>query len=342
MTETMKAAVITEIKKIDVIDVPMPKIGPRDVLLKIKSAGLCTWEQRIYTGQAKAEYPFLGGHENAGEIAAIGELVTNVAVGDRVTMGSSACGTCRACLRGEDKGCAEHFLNFSLKGGTYGPGGFAEYKVHRSDGVFSVADAPWDKAALAEPLSCAIHAARLLGAKLGDTAVVFGSGTMGLMNLLVLKKSGLRVAVVDVNEDRLEKAKKLGADLVFKSDEKIRERIKGAFLGGVDYAITAYGSDEVNLDALDVLNNRGKICLFASAHPVVPFAIDPNVMHNKETSAVGVVSADRCDHALATEMIAHNQIDLSELIDATYPLSQAQEAFHRATSTPSYRVMLNP
>jgi L-iditol 2-dehydrogenase len=342
MTETMKAAVITEIKKIDVIDVPMPKIGPRDVLLKIKSAGLCTWEQRIYTGQAKAEYPFLGGHENAGEIAAIGELVTNVAVGDRVTMGSSACGTCRACLRGEDKGCAEHFLNFSLKGGTYGPGGFAEYKVHRSDGVFGVADAPWDKAALAEPLSCAIHASRLLGAKLGDTAVVFGSGTMGLMNLLVLKKSGLRVAVVDVNEARLEKAKKLGADLVFKSDTKIRERIKSAFLGGVDYAITAYGSDDVNQDALDVLNNRGKICLFASAHPVVPFAIDPNIMHNKETSAVGVVSADRCDHALATEMIAHNQIDLSELIDATYPLSQAQEAFHRATSTPSYRVMLNP
>ena len=342
MTETMKAAVITEIKKIDVIDVPMPKIGPRDVLLKIKSAGLCTWEQRIYTGQAKAEYPFLGGHENAGEIAAIGDLVTNVAVGDRVTMGSSACGTCRACLRGEDKGCAEHFLNFSLKGGTYGPGGFAEYKVHRSDGVFGVADAPWDKAALAEPLSCAIHASRLLGAKLGDTAVVFGSVTMGLMNLLVLKKSGLRVAVVDVNEARLEKAKKLGADLVFKSDTKIRERIKSAFLGGVDYAITAYGSDDVNQDALDVLNNRGKICLFASAHPVVPFAIDPNIMHNKETSAVGVVSADRCDHALATEMIAHNQIDLSELIDATYPLSQAQEAFHRATSTPSYRVMLNP
>ena len=74
----MKAAVITEVKKILVMDVPMPVIGARDVLLKIKSAGLCTWEQRIYTGQTKADYPFLGGHENAGEIAAIGELVTNV------------------------------------------------------------------------------------------------------------------------------------------------------------------------------------------------------------------------------------------------------------------------
>jgi L-iditol 2-dehydrogenase len=257
-------------------------------------------------------------------------------------MGSSACGSCRACLRGEDKGCTEHFLNFSLKGGQYGPGGFAEYKIHRSDGVFPVGDAPWEEAALAEPLSCAIHAARLLDARLGDTAVVFGAGTMGLMNLIVLKKSGLRVAVVDVNEGRLNKAKSLGADLVFQSDEKIRERIKSAFLGGVDHAITAYGSDAVNQDALDVLNNRGKICLFASAHPVTPFAIDPNVMHNKETSAVGVVSADRQDHAVATEMIAHKQVDLKPLIDQAYPIAESADAFHRATSSPSYRVMINP
>lgn len=338
----MKAAVITAVNRVEVVDVPMPVIGPRDVLLKIKSAGLCTWEQRIYTGQAKADYPFLGGHENAGEIAAVGELVTNVKVGDRVTMGSSSCGSCRACLRGEDKGCSEHFLNFSLKGGHYGPGGFAEYKVHRSDGVFPVGDAPWDEAALAEPLSCAIHAARLLNARLGDTAVIFGAGTMGLMNLITLKKSGLRVAVVDVNESRLAKARELGADLTFVSDEKIRERIKTAFLGGVDHAITAYGSDAVNQDALDVLNNRGKICLFASAHPVTPFAIDPNVMHNKETSAVGVVSADRQDHALATEMIAYRQVDLAPLIDRGFPIADAGEAFHRATSAPSYRVMLNP
>lgn len=342
MVEKMKAAVITGIKKIEVLDVPFPVIGPRDVLLKVKSAGLCTWEQRIFTGQTKSDYPFLGGHENSGEIAAIGELVTNVKVGDRVTMGSSSCGSCRPCLRGEDKGCVDHFLNFALKGGQYGPGGFAQYKLHRSDGVFPVGNANWDQAALAEPLSCAIHAARLLNVQLGDTAVVFGAGTMGLMNTLVLKKSGLRVAVVDINESRLEKAKSVGADLVFKAGAGIRERIKEAFLGGVDYAITAHGSDEVNQDGLDVLNNRGKICLFASAHPVQPFAIDPNLMHNKETSAIGVVSADRRDHFVATEMIANNQIDLSALIDKSYPLEFASAAFEQATSAPSYRVMLNP
>jgi hypothetical protein len=338
----MKAAAITGVNKVEIIDIPIPKIGPRDVLLKIKSAGLCTWEQRIFTGQAKADYPLLGGHENAGEIAAIGELVTNVKVGDRVTMGSSCCGTCRACLRGEDKGCDEHFLNFSLKGGFYGPGGFAEYKIHRSDGVFPVGNAKWDQAALAEPLSCAIHAARLLGARLGDTAVVFGAGTMGLLNLMVLKMSGLQVGIVDVNEERLTKAKGLGADLIFQAGADIRDRVKKEFLGGVDYSIAAYGSEEVNQDALEVLNNRGKICLFASAHPVTPFVIDPNLMHNRETSAIGVVSADRRDHAVATNLIATGQIDLSPIVDAAVPLLEAQAAFERATSSPSYRIMLNP
>lgn len=331
----MKAVGISGIKKIEIFEVPMPIIGPRDVLLKIKSAGLCTWEQRLYTGQTKSEYPFFGGHENAGEIAAIGELVTNVKVGDRVTIGSSACGSCRACLRGEDKGCVEHFLNFT-------PGGFAEFKLHRGDGVFPVGDADWNQAALAEPLSCAIHAARLLGARLGDTAVVFGAGTMGLLNLIVLKKTGLRVGVVDVNESRLAKALELGADIVLQGGAGVRERIKAAFLGGVDFSITAYGSDEVNQDALDVLNSRGKICLFASAHPVAPFMIDPNLMHNRETSVVGVVSADRQDHALATQLIATQQIDLSPIIDGSFPLIEAAAAFEKATSSPSYRIMLNP
>ena len=338
----MKAVGIAGVKKIEVIEAPMPVIGPRDVLLKIKSAGLCTWEQRIYTGQTKSDYPFFGGHENAGEIAAIGELVTNVKVGDRVTMGSSACGTCRACLRGADKGCAEHFLNFSLKGGEFGPGGFAEFKIHRSDGVFPVGDAAWDQAALAEPLSCAIHAARILGARLGDTAVVFGAGTMGLLNLMVLKKTGLRVGIVDVNESRLAKASELGADIVIRGGLGVRERIRAAFLGGVDFSIAAYGSDEVNQDALDVLHSRGSICLFASSHPVTPFMIDPNLMHNRETSVVGVVSADRQDHALATQLIATHQIDLSSIIDGSFPLIEAAAAFEKATSSPSYRIMLNP
>lgn len=340
--KTMKAAVITGISKIEIADIPVPQIGPRDVLVKIKAAGVCTWEQRIYTGQAKAEFPFLGGHENAGEIVEVGELVTNVKVGDRVTVGSSSCGTCRACLRGQDKGCVEHFLNFSLKGGFYGPGGFAEYKIHRSDGVFPVGEVPWEEAALAEPLSCTVHAARILDVHLGDTAVIFGAGTMGLLNLMVLKKSGLQVGIVDINEARLEKAKTLGADMIFKADANTRDQIKKAFLGGVDFSYAAYGSDEVNQDALDVLNNRGKICLFASAHPIAPFAINPNDMHNKETSVVGVVSADRRDHAVATDLITRRQINLAAIVDATYPLIETAEAFHNATSAPSYRAVICP
>ena len=338
----MKVVAITEVGKVEIVNRDLPKIGPRDVLLKIKAAGLCTWEQRIFTGASKKGFPFVGGHEVAGEIAAIGELVTNVKVGDRVTMGSSSCGTCRNCLRGQDKGCTEHFLNFSLTASIDGPGGFAEYKVHRSDGVFPVGDADWEVACLAEPLSCAIHAARILGVRLGDTAMIFGAGTMGLMNLIVLKKSGLRVGITDTDKNRLEKAKQLGADFTFLANENVRDEIKNTFNGGVDFSITAYGSEPVNQDALSVLNRRGKICLFASAHPVETFQVDPNLMHELETQAVGVVSADRQDHAVATELIATGQVDLRPLIDATYGIDEAQKAFEHATGKPSYRVIIKP
>ena len=85
------------------------------------------------------------------------------------------------------------------------------------------------------------------------------------------------------------------------------------------------------------------MCLIIAAKYVSsPFAVDPNLMHNRETSAVGVVSADRRDHAVATDLIATKQIDLSPIVDATFPLVEAAAAFERATSTPSYRVMLHP
>lgn len=341
-TKTMKAAVMTAVKKVEIVEVPVPQIGPRDVLVKLEMTGICSWEQRIYSGQAKADFPLLGGHESAGIVHEIGNLVTNVNVGEHVTIGSSACGTCRACLRGEDKGCAEHFLNFSLKGGLYGPGSFAEYKIHRSDGLFPVGNVPWEHAALAEPLSCAVHAARILGVRLGDTAVVFGAGPMGILNLLVLKASGVHVAVVDVNDERLANAKKLGADLIIHGGNGVVDKVKTAFQGGVDFAIAAYGSDQVNQDAIAVLNSRGKICLFASVHPIVPFAINPNEVHNMETSVVGVVSADRRDHAVATDLISRQSLPLDALVDKVFPLTAASEAFEFVTSQPSYRVMLNP
>lgn len=339
---TQKAAVITGVGAVEILDIPVPELGPREVLVKIGAASICSWEQRTYIGKQKPGFPFLGGHENAGEVVAIAPDVTTVAVGDRVTLGPTKCGVCRPCRRGEDKACVEHFKYFSLKGGDLGPGGFLEYKVHREDGCFNVGDAPYELACLAEPLSCAVHAVRLMGMTQGDTAVVYGAGPMGLLNALVLVHAGVDVALVDMDEDRLALARQYGVTKTILSAGDATEAILEQFPGGVDGVITAIGAKAVNDQGLKVLQPRGTLCLFASAHPVEPFEIDPNWVHNTEVRIIGAVSADIEDHKRATDMIAAGEIDLTPIMEKTFPLADAKEAFDYLSAKPSYRVALIP
>ncbi|MEZ7839648.1 MAG: zinc-dependent alcohol dehydrogenase [Candidatus Nanopelagicales bacterium] len=340
--KTMKAAVITDVGTVEVQDIPVPELGQREVLIKIGAASICSWEHRTFSGKQKPGLPFFGGHENAGEVVAVTEGVTRVKVGDRVTLGPTQCGTCRACLRGEDKGCPEHFQYFSLKGGDLGPGGFSEYKVHREDGCFPVGDAPFELACLAEPLSCAVHAIRLMGMKQGDTAVVFGAGPMGLLNALVLHHAGVLVTLVDMEDERLQIARDNGINSTLLSTGDAVDEILALYPGGVDGVVTAIGSRAVNEQGLKILQPRGTLCLFASAHPVEPLAIDPNWVHNTEVRIIGAVSADIQDHERATEMIAKGEIDLTPIMEKTFPLADAQEAFEYLSAKPSYRVALIP
>ena len=340
--ETMMAAVMTGVGEVEIQQLPIPSLGPREVLVKIGAASICSWEQRTFIGKQHPGFPFLGGHENAGEVVAVADDVTSVSVGDRVTLGPTRCGECRACLRGEDKGCPEHFKYFSLKGGDLGPGGFLEYKVHREDGCFPVGDAPFELACLAEPLSCAVHAVRLMGVTDADTAVVFGAGPMGLLNAMVLQNKGVDVALVDMDQERLDYANANGIRRTILSPGDAVEAILAEFPGGVDAVITAIGSKSVNEQGLRVLQPRGTLCLFASAHPVELLEIDPNWVHNTEIRIIGAVSADIQDHAEATELIASGAVDVSPIMEKTFPLSQAREALEYLSSKPSYRVALIP
>lgn len=338
----MKAAVLTGVREVEIQDIPVPELGPREVLVKIGAASICSWEQRTYIGKQHPGFPFLGGHENAGEVVAVAPDVTTVAIGDRVTLGPTQCGECRACLRGEDKGCPEHFKYFSLKGGELGPGGFLEYKVHREDGCFPVGDAPFELACLAEPLSCAVHAVRLMGMKAGDTAAVFGAGPMGLLNVFVLQHMGVDAVLVDMEQERLDYATQHGVQRTLLSTGDATEQILEIFPGGVDGVVTAIGAKAVNEQGMKVLQPRGTICLFASAHPVEMFEVDPNWVHNTEVRIIGAVSADIADHKTATDMIARGDIDLTAIMEKTFPLEQAKDAFEYLSAKPSYRVALIP
>lgn len=159
---------------------------------------------------------------------------------------------------------------------------------------------------------------------------------------MVLQHTGVDVALVDMDQERLDYASSHGIQKTILSPGDAVEAILQTFPGGVDGVVTAIGSKAVNEQGLKVLQPRGTLCLFASAHPVEPLEIDPNWVHNSEVRIIGAVSADMQDHKRATDLIASGEIDLTPIMEKTFPLTEAKAAFDYLSAKPSYRVALIP
>lgn len=340
---SMRIGVMPAVGQIELADVPVPMPGPGEALVRLHATAICTWEQRTYSGAQHNKFPFVGGHESAGELVAVGPgTKTEIALGERVALGPSSCGVCHWCLTGQDRVCPQHYSGVVSYGDAWGPGGFAEYKVHPVDGIYRVGDAPYPLAALTEPLSCALHASRMLDIRVGQDAVVLGAGVMGLMNVIALKKRGARVIVSEVDPGRLARAGTMGADELIDATrddpvERVRELTEGR---GAEAVIAAIGHRTANEQGLEMLAERGRYVLFASAHPEPDVALKPNDMHNRETGVIGSVSKDKQDFYAAARLIRYGQVDLEPLIDSRYPLADVRAAMDHAVRPGVYRVIV--
>jgi len=340
---TMRVGVMAGVHDISVQDMPTPVPGRGEVLVRLRATAICTWEQRSFSGAQANKFPFVGGHEMAGEVAAIGPgTATDLQIGERVSIGSASCGKCHWCKTGQDRGCKQHYGVVSKYGEAWGPGGFAEYKIQTADGVYRVGDAPFETAALAEPLSCAMHANRLLNLPVGQDVVVIGAGVMGLMNVVAARQHGCRVIVSEIDPDRLAMARRLGAtELVDASKVDPVARVKELTEGrGAEAVIAAIGHEKANEQGMAMLSDRGRFVLFAAAHPEPAFSFGPNDMHNRETGVFGVISGDVEDFYTATRLIRYGLVDLSPLIDIRYPLEEIGAALEHAIRPGTYRVIV--
>lgn len=340
---SMRVGIMPAVGQIEIRDIAVPQPGIGEVLVRVRATAICTWEQRSYSGAQSNKFPFVGGHETAGELVAIGPSTkTDIGIGERVTLGPSSCGQCHWCMTGQDRACKRHYAGAVSYGDAWGPGGFGEYKVHPVDGIYRVGDAPFELAALAEPLSCALHATRQLHIVVGEDAVVLGAGVMGLMNVVALKKRGARVIVSEIDPARLEKARQMGADeLIDASKEdpvaRVRELTEGR---GAEAVIAAIGHARANEQGLAMLSDRGRFVLFAAAHPEPPLTVLPNELHNRETGVFGVVSKDKQDFYAASRLIRYGQVDLAPLIDIRYPLAEVRAAMDHAIRNGVYRIIV--
>ncbi|MCD6504752.1 alcohol dehydrogenase catalytic domain-containing protein [Candidatus Bathyarchaeota archaeon] len=348
MVKTMMANVYYGPRDLRFEKTPIPEVRSGDILVKVVRSSVCASDVRVFKGEKKAKPGTVLGHEFVGEISEIGEGVEGFSVGDMVTVYPVVfCGSCFYCQTGHQNMCA----NRKTFGYDYN-GAFAEYvlvpsKLVRLGNVVRVPEKiPPEEAALTEPLGCSINGVEVLNLKVGESLLIIGAGPMGLMLLLVAKRSGVgKLIVSEVDEDRLKLAKRLGADVVVNPrEESLIERVMSETEGlGVDAAILSVGVPGVVEEALKALRKKGRLNLFAGFPLNSKASLDLNLIHYKMLHVTASQNAPLTVFKRALKMIADGRINLRPLITGEFPLSGVKHAIERRIRLEGLKpIIINP
>ena len=212
----MKALLLSEYKQLAVTDFDDPEVAPNDVLIQIRACGICGSDIHGYDGSSGRRIPpLVMGHEAAGVVSAVGSEVSQFAIGDHVTFDSTvSCGHCYFCHRGDINLCDNRRVLGVSCDEYRRHGAFAEYVAVPQRICYHLPESlSFEHAAMIEAVSVAVHAANRTPVTLGDTAVVVGSGMIGLLVIQAIRLAGCSTVIaIDLDENRLEKAMLLGAD----------------------------------------------------------------------------------------------------------------------------------
>ncbi|HHX66315.1 MAG TPA: zinc-dependent alcohol dehydrogenase family protein [Chloroflexi bacterium] len=315
----MKAAVFYGRSDLRIEEREDPHPEPGEVLIRVAACGICGTDRHIYHGEFDTTPPVIIGHEYAGEIVALGEGVTDLAVGDRVAVDPNmACGVCRSCRRGEIHLCE----NLTALGVDV-DGGFAELcRVPRSQCYRLPASVSAPEGAMVEPLACCVHGIDLAEIQAGDTVAVIGGGAIGQMlaQLARLRGAG-RLVLSDPLAARREMALSLGVDIVVDPMNEDPLAPGGALEGGADVVIEAVGSVHTNAQALTWAARGGTVLWFGVTPPGQTVAVEPNLLFQKELTIRGAL-VNPYTHARALALLGSGQVRVEPLITRTIGLDE--------------------
>lgn len=328
----MKALVLKEYGKFSYEDVPIPQAGPEDVLVRIKACAICGSDVHGMDGSTGRRIPpVIMGHEASGIIEEAGGNVSDFLPGDRVTFDSTIyCGKCHYCRQGKINLCNNRRVLGVSCGDYRQNGAFAEFVAVPAHILYPLPDkVSFERAAMVEPLSIALHALKNSPVTLNDTAVVVGAGMIGLLVIQLLKLAGCsRIIAVDLDRNKLDLALSLGATCCFKADEAdVKEEVYKITNGrGADAAFEAVGITAAVKTALSSLKKGGSLTLIGNRSPAVELPLQTVV--TGEISLHGTcASAGEYDACL--DMIARNVVNVDAFISAVAPLEQGALWFER-------------
>ena len=326
----MLATLLLEPGRLELRDVEIPRAGPGDVVVRVRTALTCGTDLKAFRrGHPKIPMPTLFGHEFSGDVHELGEGVTWFGVGDQVMAAPTApCGTCVYCRKGQENLCS-HAMD------TMVWGAYAEYvrvpaHIVASNMFRKPSHLSYGEAAMLEPLSCVVHGMDQVQVHPDDTVLVIGAGAIGLMHVMVARALGAgRIIVAGKRENRLRIARAIGADEVIDAEtESTSRRVRDLTDGiGADLVIECTGRIAVWEEAPDLARRGGTVILFGGLPQGTLATFDTGRLHYDQITLKGVFHYTRCAVKKAYRLLADNELQVHRLISGTYPLQELRHVF---------------
>lgn len=323
----MRVAVYYSNNDVRLEERPIPKIGPAEILVKVRASSICGSDVMEWYRIKKA--PLVLGHEITGEIAEVGKKVAGYKKGDRLFASHHVpCMACHYCLSGHHTACE------TLHTTNYDPGGFAEYirvpQVNVDRGIYLLPDkVSFEEGTFIEPLGCVVRAQRLARIREGSTVLVLGSGISGLLHIKLARALGAgRVVATDVSEYRLKAAQKFGADVVIRADEDVPARLREVNEGRLaDCVIVCTSALTAFTQALNSVDRGGTVIFFAPTEPGVDVPIPVTDLWRNEVTLMTSYGAAPQDLKEALELISSGKMVVKDMISHRLPFEKIEEGF---------------
>jgi threonine 3-dehydrogenase len=323
-------------------DVPRPEVGPNDLLIRVRRAAICGTDIHIYNwdewSRRTIPVPMTIGHEFVGEVAEIGSEVQGFRMGERVSVeGHITCGHCRNCRAGK-----RHLCRNTRGVGVNRPGCFAEYVSVPAFNAFPVPDEiPDEIAAFFDPLGNAAHTA-LSFDLVGEDVLITGAGPIGIMAVAIARHVGARhVVITDVNDYRLDLARKMGATRAVNVKNHRLQDVMGdlGMTEGFDVGMEMSGNAQAMRDLFDVMNHGGRVALLGI--PPGEVAIDWNKVIFKGLILKGIYGREMFETWYKMTAMLRSGLNIRPVLTHQFPFSEFQQAFDLMNSGYSGKIVLD-
>ncbi|MBI5893420.1 MAG: alcohol dehydrogenase catalytic domain-containing protein [Deltaproteobacteria bacterium] len=324
-------------------EMPVPKIGDGELLVKVIASGICGSDVMEWYRIKKA--PLVLGHELSGEVVEVGQGMSKYKKGDRVFVTHHVpCNTCHYCLIGHHSACD------TLRTTNFEPGGFAEYirvpKINVDRGTFVLPqEISHEEGTFIEPLACCFRGLRLSNFKAGQRVLVIGSGISGLLHIQLAKALGAgKIVATDISEYRLNAAKRLGADEIINAKEDVPKKLKEINKGMLaDLVIICTVAETAIQQGLQSVDRGGTILFFAPTNPDVKTPIPLLDIWRNEITLTTSYAASGLDITATMELIANKRVNVKDMITHRLPLAEAGKGFKLvAEARESIKVIIEP